>query len=170
MQMKDFLPWARAAGGGSTEVKAQDESNPVAELQRQMNSVFENFWRGADRPFGAAGLPWGDGMPRSDVVETEDAVEISVELPGMDQKDVEVSLAGDTLTIKGEKKIERQDEKRGYYLSERSYGSVYRSIPLPPGVDPDKAEATFRNGVLTVRLPQTEEAKQKVKRVDVKAA
>lgn len=88
----------------------------------------------------------------------------------MEQGDVEVSLAGDSLTIKGEKKIEKQEEKRGYYVSERSYGSVYRSIPLPPGVDTDKAEATFRNGVLTVRLPQTAEAKEKVGRVEVKSA
>ena len=142
----------------------------MAEIQRQMNALFENFWRDADRPFARLGLPIGEGMPRADVVETDDGVEISVELPGMEQKDVEVSLTGDSLTIKGEKKIEKQEEKRGYYVSERSYGSVYRSIPLPPGVDADKAEATFRNGVLTVRLPQTAEAKEKVKRVEVKSA
>ena len=167
MQMKDFLPWARR--DRSSEVKAPEE-HPMMELQRQMNRVLEDFWRGPDRPFAGLDLPWGEAMPRSDVVETDDAVEISVELPGMDQKDIDVSLAGDSLTIKGEKKIEKQDEKRGYYVSERSYGSVYRTIPLPPGVDVDKADATFRNGVLTVRLPQTAEAKEKVKRVEVKSA
>lgn len=166
MQIKDLLPWARREPAGDVSAAAE---HPLAELQRQMNATFETFWRGANRPFGGIDLP-GEGLPRSDVVETDDGVEISIELPGMEQGDVEVSLAGDSLTIKGEKKIEKQEEKRGYYVSERSYGSVYRSIPLPPGVDADKAEATFRNGVLTVKLPQTADAKAKVKRVEVKSA
>ncbi len=167
MQMKDFLPWARRETAG--QVRPTDE-HPLADLQRQMNTVFENFWRGMERPFGSVDLPAAESMPRSDVVETDDGVEISVELPGMEQGDVEVSLSGDSLTIRGEKKIEKQEQKKGYYVSERSYGAVYRTIPLPPGVDADKAEATFRNGVLTVRLPQTAEAKEKVKRVEVKSA
>ena len=167
MQMKDILPWARRQQGA--QAKPADE-HPMADLQRQMNAAFESFWRGMDRPFGALGPVAGETVPSSDVVETDDGVEVSIELPGMEQDDVEVSLTGDSLTIKGEKKIEKQEQKRGYYVSERSYGSVYRSIPLPPGVDADKAEATFRNGVLTVRLPQTAEAKEKVKRVEVKSA
>lgn len=167
MQIKDFLPWARK--DEVTEPNAEAE-HPVATLQRQMERAFDGFWSRMDRPFAGLDLPWGEGTPRSDVVETDDAVEVSIELPGMDQKDIEVSLTDDTLTIKGEKKVERKDEKRGYYISERSYGAVYRSIPLPPGADPEKAEATFRNGVLTVKLPQTAEARAKVKRVDVKAA
>ena len=167
MQIKDLIPWARQQEAG--QPKARDE-HPLAELQRQMNEAFEGFWGRMDRPFGSE-LPWGgDSMPRSDVIETDDAVEVTVELPGMEQKDVEVSLAGDTLTVKGEKKIEHKDEKRGYYVSERSYGSVYRTIPLPAGVDTDKADATFKNGVLTVRIPQTPEAKAKAKRIDVKPA
>ena len=72
--------------------------------------------------------------------------------------------------IKGEKKVERKDEKKGYYISERSYGSVYRSIPLPAGVDSDKAEASFKNGVLTVKLLQRPEAKANVKKIEVKTA
>ncbi len=168
MQMKDLLPWARREPGAG-EIRPV-EQHPMADLQRQMNALFENFWRGMDRPFANLDLPSGEGAPRTDVVETDDGVEISVELPGMEQKDIEVSLTGDSLTIKGEKKIEKQEEKKGYYVSERSYGSVYRSIPLPPGVDAGKADATFKNGVLKVRLPQTAEAKEKVKRVEVKPA
>ena len=168
MQIKDLLPWARR-GHGAGEVE-QVEQHPMMDLQRQMNALFENFWRGIDRPFADLDLPAGEGTLRADVVETDGGVEITVELPGMEQKDVEVALTGDSLTIKGEKKIEKQEEKKGYYMSERSYGSVYRSIPLPPGVDADKADASFKNGVLTVRLPQTAEAKEKVKRVEVKSA
>ena len=79
-------------------------------------------------------------LVNSDVVETKDHVEVSIELPGMEMNDIEVSVSDDMLTVKGEKKVERQEEKKGYYLSERSYGSIYRTIPLPPGVDGDVME------------------------------
>lgn len=167
MQIKDLIPWARK--GDAPEPKEGD-ANPIASLQREMNQVFDGFWRRFEQPFGGLDMPWAGAVARSDVVETKDGVEVSVELPGMEQKDVEVSLAGDSLTIKGEKKIEKKEEKKGYYVSERSYGSVYRTIPLPPGLDTSKAEASFKNGVLTVRVPQSAEAKAKVKKIDVKAA
>ena len=163
MQIKDLIPWARK--DHPPEPKG-DENNPIATLQRDMNRVFENFWNRV----GDLDWPWGGGDARSDVVETEDAVEVSVELPGMEMKDIEVSVTDDMLTIKGEKRVERQEEKKGYYLSERSYGGIYRTIPLPPGVDGEKAEASFKNGVLTIRLPQTPEAQAKVKRIEVKHA
>jgi HSP20 family protein len=166
MQIKDLLPWARK--DEPAEVKGA-EQNPIAALQRDMNRAFESFWSEASRSFGGrAGSD--DAVPRSDVVETDSGVEVSIELPGLDEKEVEVTLTDEALTIRGEKKVERREEKRGYYVSERSYGSIYRSIPLPAGVDSDRAEATFRNGVLTVRLPQSPEAKAKVKKIAVKPA
>ena len=161
MQIKDLIPWARK--DHAPEPKT-DDRNPIATLQRDMNRVFEGFWN----RFGDIDWPWGSGEARSDVVETDDHVEVSVELPGMEMKDIEVSVTDDMMTIKGEKKIERQEDKKGYYLSERSYGAIYRTIPLPPGVDGEKAEASFKNGVLTIRLPQTPEAQAKVKRIEVK--
>jgi HSP20 family protein len=167
MQIKDLIPWARK--GETPEGKA-GEPNPVAALQREMNQVFENFWSRFGKPFGGLDWPWGQSEAKSDVVQTDNAVEISIELPGMEMKDIEVSVADDMLTVKGEKRIERQEEKKGYYLSERSYGAIYRAIPLPPGVDGGKAEASFKNGVLTIRLPQTPEAQAKVRRIEVKAA
>ena len=166
MQIKDLLPWARK--GEAPEGKPA-ETNAIAALQREMNQVFENFWSRFGKSFGALDWPWGQSEAKSDVVQTDNAVEISIELPGMEMKDVEVSVGDDVLTVKGEKRIERQEEKKGYYLSERSYGAIYRAIPLPPGVDGSKAEATFRNGVLTIRLPQTPEAQAKVRRIEVKA-
>ncbi len=168
MQIKDLIPWARK--DEAPESKSGTD-NPIANLQRDMNHVFDAFWS----RFGQGGLtlqdwPWSGADARCDVVETKDAVEIAVELPGMEMKDIEVNVADDVMTIKGEKKVERQEEKKGYYLSERNYGAVYRTIPLPPGVDGEKAEASFKNGVLTVKLPQTPEAKAKVKRIEVKNA
>jgi|TARA_Y100001933_G_scaffold106517_1_gene106770 HSP20 family protein len=163
MQIKDLIPWARKDHAPDAKT---DETNPIATLQRDMNRVFESFWNRV----GDLDWPWGGGEAKSDVVETDDAVEVSIELPGMEMKDIEVSVTDDMLTVKGEKKIERQEEKKGYYLSERSYGAIYRTIPLPPGVDGEKAEASFKNGVLTIRLPQTPEAQARVKRIDVKPA
>lgn len=163
MQIKDLIPWARK--DHAPEPKSEDH-NPIAALQHEMNRVFEGF----QNRFGDFDWPWGHGEAKSDVVETNDSIEVSIELPGMDMKDIEVSVTEDMLTVKGEKRIERQEEKKGYYLSERSYGAIYRTIPLPPGVDGEKADASFKNGVLTIKLPQTPEAKAKVKQIEVKKA
>lgn len=163
MQIKDLIPWARKEH--APEPKS-DDNNPIASLQRDMNRVFESFWNRA----GDLDWPWGGSEAKSDVVETNDHVEVSIELPGMEMKDIEVSVSDDMLTVKGEKKVERQEDKKGYYLSERSYGAIYRTIPLPPGVDGEKADASFKNGVLTIKLPQTPEAQAKVKRIEVKGA
>lgn len=161
MQIKDLIPWARK---DSTPDAKSSQDNPIATLRREMNHVFESFW---DRA-GHFEWPFGSGEAKSDVVETDKAIEVSIELPGMEMKDIEVTVNDDMLTVKGEKKIERQEEKKGYYLSERSYGAIYRTIPLPPGVDGEKAQASFKNGVLTIKLPQTPEAQAKVKRIEVK--
>lgn len=167
MQIKDLIPWARKEDQLS-ESRA-DEKNPIATLQHDLNQVFENFWSRVDRGLGSLDWPWSGDEARSDVVETDKAVEVSIELPGMDMNDLEVLVSDDVMTIKGEKKIERQEEKKGYYLSERRFGSIYRTIPLPPGVDGDKAEASFKNGVLTVRLPQSPEAQERVKRIAIRS-
>lgn len=167
MQIKDLIPWARK----DHEAAPKDgEDNPLATLQKEMNEVFANFSDRFGKTFESLDWPWGSGDAKSDVVETDKAIEVSIELPGMEMKDIEVSVSDDVLSIKGEKKVDRQEEKKGYYLSERTYGAVYRSIPLPPGVDGSKADASFKNGVLTIKLPQTPEAQAKVKRVEVKSA
>ena len=162
MQIKDLIPWARK---GETPGTRNGEDNPIATLQRDMNRVFEGFWNRVSH----VDWPWS-GEAKSDVVETGNAIEVSIELPGMEMKDIEVTATDDMLTIKGEKKVERQEDKKGYYLSERSYGAIHRTIPLPPGVDGEKAEASFRNGVLTVKVPKTEEAQARVRRIEVQAA
>ena len=163
MQIKDLIPWARKDGAPDAK---SSEDNPIATLQREMNHVFENFWNRV----GQFEWPWGSDEAKSDMVETDKAIEVSIELPGMEMKDIEVTVNDDMLTVKGEKKIERQVEKKGYYLSERSYGAIYRTIPLPPGVDGEKAQASFKNGVLTIKLPQTPEAQAKVRKIAVKEA
>ena len=106
--------------------------------------------------------------PVVDVVEKEREYQVSAELPGLEEKDVEVSVADDMLTIKGEKKEEKEEKAKNYYLSERRYGAFQRSFRLPPGVDSAKIEANFQKGVLTVTLPKTPEAQKKEKKIEIK--
>jgi HSP20 family protein len=88
----------------------------------------------------------------------------------MEESDIDLSIADDALIIRGEKKIDRETEENGFVLRERRFGLIERTVPLPDGIDPDAADATFRNGVLTVVIPKTAEAKSSVKRVTVKGA
>jgi HSP20 family protein len=103
-----------------------------------------------------------------DVAERENEYEITAELPGMEEKDIEVNVSDDLLTIKGEKREEKEEKKKDYYVSERRYGSFQRSFSLPDGIDANKIEAKFINGVLTVILPKTPEAQKKQKKIEIK--
>jgi|TARA_R110002072_G_scaffold84217_3_gene190878 HSP20 family protein len=167
MQIKDLIPWGRDKDEVSR--RSDDKENPLINLQRDINRVFDNFWNRFERPFGGSNGFLSVGTPSTDVSDSDDAIEISVELPGMDEKDIEVSLSRDVLTIRGEKKAEKEEKKKGFYLSERSYGAFYRSVPLPPGVDTEQTKAEFKQGVLTITLPKTAEAQAEVKRIEVKA-
>jgi len=112
---------------------------------------------------------WGGFSPKMDLEETEKEYRITAELPGMEEKDVEVLLSGNSITIKGEKKEEKEERDKSYYHMERSYGSFQRTVPLPEGIDLNKVDADFKNGVLTVKLPRTVEAKPKSKKVPIKS-
>ena len=109
-------------------------------------------------------------VPAVDVIDEEKAYRVTAELPGLTEKDIEVTKDGDLLTIKGEKKEEHEEKEKGYFLSERHFGSVERSLRLPEGIDDSKIEAKFENGVLTVTLPKTPEAVSKPKKIEIKAA
>ncbi|WP_211862977.1 Hsp20/alpha crystallin family protein [Neoroseomonas soli] len=102
--------------------------------------------------------------------ETDDGLTVTVELPGLEEKDVEVSLEGDTLTLSGEKRQETTEEKAGMHISERSYGSFSRTIPLPWAADPAQATAAFDKGVLTVTLKRPPEAKARTNRIPIGGA
>jgi len=153
---------------------------PFENLRRDIDRVFEDFYPGGFRfPFGRTGLDFD--LPRSremmtgmtlpvDFAETEKDYEVTADLPGMEEKDIEIKLVNNTLTIKGEKTEEKEEHEKDYYMSERSYGSFMRTMRVPEGVDMDKIEATLDKGVLTVRLPKTVEAQKAEKKVEVKAA
>ena len=136
-------------------------------MQREMNRVFDTF----NRTWGLGTFPevTGSFMPRLDVTEDEKAFTITAELPGMSEKEIELSLSADTLTIRGEKKEETKEEQgKNYYYSERSYGTFMRTIPLPSQIETDKVSASFKKGVLTVTLPKTASAVETVKKITVK--
>jgi len=116
--------------------------------------------------FGARGAL----APSIDVSENDKGIEVTAELPGVDEKDVEVTLADNLLTIKGEKKSEREEKEEGSYVSERSYGSFQRSFSLPYEVDAGKVEAKFDKGVLKISLPKSPELKKKTKKIAIKGA
>jgi HSP20 family protein len=132
-------------------------------LRREMDRVLERFFgepSGAERPVDR----W---TPRTNVTETKDSLTITAELPGLEAKDVDVAISGDMLTIKGEKKQEKEEKDEHHHVVERTYGAFSRMVRLPAPVAADKIKATFKNGVLTVNLPKTEEAKQKAIPVSV---
>ena len=128
--------------------------------------MFEDFSAACSTPVCAA-PPFG-AMPRVDVSETNSEYEVKAELPGLEEKDINLQLANNVLNIRGEKKAEREEKDKNYYLAERSFGSFQRSIPLPTEVEEDRVQASFKSGVLTVRLPKSERAKSQAKRIEVK--
>ncbi len=163
MPLRDLIPTRR----GERRVSARrEEEHPFYALQRRMNDMFDSFFRDfAAEPFGE----WRDKFaPHIDVKEDDKELTVTAELPGMDDKDIDVMLERNTLTLKGKKKEEKEEKGKNYWHSERSYGSFQRVIPLPEVVDTDKATAKFKKGVLHITVPKTEQAKAAVKKIQVK--
>lgn len=164
----------------SMQSDATGRGHPLMGLRDEIDRLFDNFFmapwgrRIADvdpfRRVGSALAGWGDLTPRVDVRETATAYEISAELPGMEDKDIDISLREDILTIKGEKKVEREEKEANYHLQERHYGMFERSFRLPEGVDREKIEARFEKGVLTLAMPKTEKAAAESRKIEVKTS
>jgi HSP20 family protein len=151
----------------------RSEADPFDSLHKEINRVFDNFSRGflSLSPFSSDLLSapqWGEFAPKVDVRENDKEVEVSAELPGMDEKDVQVSLANNELVIRGEKKAEKEEKGKEWYRMERSYGSFHRAIALPEECDSGKAEATFKKGVLKVVVPKRAEAKHETKKIAIR--
>ncbi len=155
---------------GKEQPLARRMISPFTEMQNRMDSFLDNFMTGYDIDFLPAAwqerIP--DWSPRFEITETDETYEMAAELPGMDEKDIEVFVEDDVLTVKGEKKQEREEKRRNYHLTERSYGTFQRSFPLPRGLHSDKVKATFKKGVLSLTLPKTEEAKAHRRKIEIK--
>jgi HSP20 family protein len=152
------------------------ERHPFENLRREIDRLFDDF-RGW--PFGRAAFDmepfwrseagWSKA-PAVDIVEKDKAYEITAELPGLDERNIDVKLSDDVLTITGEKREEKEEKKTDYHVSERRYGSFQRSFTVPSGVDTDKIEANFKNGILTISLPKSAQAQKSEKKIDIKKA
>jgi HSP20 family protein len=162
--MKYMAPWR---WGKDLALRKETEDYPIATFQRAINSLFDDFFRGVDF------APLEDGLsrfnPRVDMTEDDKNVTITAELPGLDEKDIELNLSKDILTIKGEKKEEKEEKGKERYYMERSFGSFQRMISIPSEVDTTKVDATFKKGVLNITLPKLAKAKETQKKIQIKA-
>lgn len=158
----NLVPWRKK----HDLARRGEDGDPFSALQREMNRMFEEFHRGLGlAPAGREA--WTGFSPLVNVTENDREVCITAELPGMEEKDVEISVSRNALTIKGEKAEEHEKKERNYYRMERSFGSFQREIALPCEIDADKTEAVFKKGVLTITLPKTKEAQRPVHHVKI---
>jgi len=157
MNLKSLIPVGRDRGIAAP-------ANPFMSLQREIDRLFDDFTRG----FPTFGNGKSDLLPSMDVTETDKQIEITAELPGLEEKDVQINVADNLLTIRGEKKAEKEEKDKDYRLIERSYGSFERTLELPDGVNADAIQASIAKGVLKVTIPKPAPAQSK--KIDVKAA
>jgi HSP20 family protein len=145
-----------------------EDNDPFLAMRREMNRLFDDVFGGFGLPsaFGPA-LRQMPAAPKIDVSETDNEIQITAEMPGIDQNDVEVLLEDDRLIIRGEKKEEREDKDRNYHVRERVQGAFSRTLPLPFAPDPNQVKAEFRNGVMTITIPKPQEVKQQQHRIEV---
>jgi HSP20 family protein len=160
MNLRSLIPVGRERSA------ARPETYPFVSLQREIDRLFEDFTRGFPSfrtAFGSTEL-----MPSVDVVETEKEIVITAELPGLEEKDVQINVADNVLTIRGEKKAEKEQKGQDYRMVERSYGAFSRSFELPEGTDLDAVQADMAKGVLKVTVPK--QAPAVARKIEVKAA
>jgi HSP20 family protein len=158
--MRSLLPFS-----WNTDVARRDDGDPFVAMQKEINRMFNEFGRGWPTRFAE-----GEVSPRIDVAETDTAIEVTAELPGIDEKDVDVVLRDDVLTIRGEKKSEREEKKTDFHLVERSFGSFARSIRLPFEADSEAVKANFAKGLLKVTIAKPAQVKEKTVKIPVRSA
>ena len=162
MNMRDLSPWGR--NEQTTPSRYREEGDPFMTLHREMNRLFDDVFRSFDMA-PLSSMSRMASWPHVEVIENDKDVRISAELPGLEDKDVEILMGDGVLTIRGEKKSEVEDKERAF--SERYYGRFERRIPLAWEVEEDKIDASFKNGVLTVTLPKSAESRPEVKRIAI---
>ena len=164
LTMRDLIPWSR----GRDVAAGRTAEHPLLSFQREMDRLFEDLWRGFDVPgFGRSERVGAMISPRIELKEKDNEIVVSAELPGLQEKDVEVSLTENVLSIRGEKKLEKSEKEEDYTYSERSYGAFERRIPIDAEVLGDRVSARFADGVLTVTLPKNPNAKGHSRRIPI---
>ena len=164
--MRSLIPWLDKS---NVPAKHEDFDDPFVSFRRSIDRMFDEFFNGALA--GRPGFsPLGAFGPSVDVDDTDKEIVVKAELPGLDEKDFEVTLAGDVLTIKGEKKVENESRNGGSYNFERRFGSFSRSVRLPFEASDNQVDAKYDKGVLTIRLPKPAGVQRQVKRIEVRSA
>ncbi len=161
MNVRSLIPWNRSKAAPLS--RFEDEGGPFLALHREMNRLFDDFFRGFDLPVG--GSAWSSAWPQVDVSDSGKEIKITAELPGLDEKDVELALQNGVLTIRGEKRAESD----GPQYRERWHGSFQRSLQLGDDIDPDKVSASFKKGLLTVTVAKKPEAHSERTRIPINA-
>ncbi|MDH4200181.1 MAG: Hsp20/alpha crystallin family protein [Spirochaetia bacterium] len=146
------------------------QDHPLMRLQHEMNHLFDGFLDDFRMPARFESMLKDSFSPKLDIIEKEKEILIKADLPGVDEKDVDVSFADNSLIIKGERKEEKDEKKEDYHLVERSYGSFYRRIPMPANIDNAKIDATFKKGVLNIVIPKTADSIKNSHKINIKAA
>lgn len=164
MAFRDLIPWSRQENRLPAPVSRDSDAHPLFSLHREIRRLLDEVFR--DRGMSAlAGLNRTGSWPHVGLGETDKEIRVTAELPGLNENDVEISVEGGALTIRGEKRSEVKDKDRGY--TERRYGRFERRIGLPRGINRDHAAATFRDGVLTITLPKTDVANENCRRIPI---
>ncbi len=165
MRVQNLIPWRRSDHPAPASVLRDDERSPFVSLHREMNRLFDDVFRSFDRSL--PGTPWSSAAwPSVEIAETEREITLTAEVPGLEEKDIEVLLDQGVLTLKGERRSETSDKDRQF--SERFYGRFERHVPLGAEIDENAIDAHFKDGVLTVVLPKTAKARAQVKRIPIK--
>jgi HSP20 family protein len=168
MAIGDLVPWRRGGLRRLQDDRTFDTfRHEMESLHRSIDRLFENAWGGSGTSLLSEIWNTRDVMPRLDLVEDDNTFRITAELPGLTDKDVQVSMSDHTLTISGEKKEEKETKDKQVYRSERAYGSFRRVVELPGDIDAGKVKASFANGVLTIEMPKSKEAQEKVRQIPV---
>jgi HSP20 family protein len=165
VDFKAMVPWR---GKSQTPALRDEAYDPFVAFRREMDRMFDDFLSGfGGRPLAPFGS-WSGVTPTIDVSESDKEVVVTAELPGLDQKDFEVTVSGDVLTLRGEKKAEREEKDGDVHYVERRFGSFSRSVRLPFEVRDEKVDAKYDKGVLTVRVPKPADIQRTARRIDVR--
>ena len=165
MSVRDMIPWSRGNNQAPSVYRGGD-MDPFLSLHRNVNRLFDEVFRGFDTPSVFDRMMPGNGAwPNVEISETEKEIRVTAEVPGLDEKDIEILLEDGVLTLRGEKKSETEDKERQF--SERYYGRFERRLAVGREVEEDKVAATFKNGLLAVTLPKTEKAQASAKRIAI---
>ena len=171
MALKELIPWKKTDRSMALRHNQnQSMFDPFEQFRSEMDRMFDNWLTPFTGRTSLMDRSFGNFVPNIDVHETDKEVRVVAELPGMDQKDVEVTLVDGALQIRGEKREEHEENKRDFYRQEVRYGAFERMIPLPAEVDPDKVKAQFKKGVLKITLPKTAEAQSNRRTIPVETA